>query len=117
MDKKLSNYNERMDALIRILGKKSHKDVWSLMTDWQKSQLEHLLSVNGAQVDEAVREARLHELSTISGGKYLRNVHTLVKNANGDVYEDDSRLYISKYEVQERIKQLTTQPKPTKENE
>lgn len=58
MDKKLSNYNERMDALIRILGKKSHKDVWSLMTDWQKSQLEHLLSVNGAQVDEAVREAQ-----------------------------------------------------------
>jgi hypothetical protein len=40
----LEGYYNRMDALIRILGKNTNKDVWSLMTDRQKIQLEHLIS-------------------------------------------------------------------------
>lgn len=38
-----SNYSKNMDKLIAILGKESDNDVWSLIHDHQKIELEKLL--------------------------------------------------------------------------
>ena len=51
-------------------------------------------------------EARVDELEALSSPKFLRNIRTTITDSNGEVYTDDSHMYISKFEVQERILEL-----------
>lgn len=64
-----------------------------------------------ALIQQKQLEARLDELKALTSPKFLRNIRTTITDSNGEVYSDDSHLYISKYEVQDRIAQLSTLPK------
>ena len=56
-------------------------------------------------VRQYAAKARLDELEAINK-LHVRAIRQVITDNNGQIYLDDTRLYISKYEVQDRIKQL-----------
>ena len=58
-------------------------------------------------IDKYTREARIDELQKALS--HTRNVRFVITDNGGGTYSDDTYSYVSKYELQERIAQLTEQ--------
>lgn len=93
------------------------------MTNNQSNELRTKYPINtfhGTTQDELVefildreRQARIDELEEVMK-KHSRTCRQTITDNKGGVYSDDTQTYISKYEVQERVYQLSTNSRKDK---
>jgi hypothetical protein len=99
-----SPYIDKIDEILRPFSTQS--DSKSITLVWGSTDLiaearESILQI----IAEAEKAARIDELQNLAA-THSRTYRQMVTDSSGEVYVDDSHVYISKYETQERIAAL-----------
>lgn len=114
---KHSKYSELDEILDKLSGESfdaaiNNPDDYMLVVNKAVAEAKTALT---ALINKEKAKAELVVLKSLLSPRYLREVTTTMTDTNGGVYQDESNLHISEYEVRERIAELEAQLAKDKE--